>query len=123
MKLFVTLSVAVAAVVTTVQASLIPATPTLHIFGDSLSDVGTLQKLTLGLLPPPPYWKGRFSSGPVWNEYLAKLRNYDLYNKAIGGSTSDNKNSALLDFSPIKLPVNIPSTQDQINFFKAIKPL
>ncbi|KAJ1834491.1 hypothetical protein IWW55_000137 [Coemansia sp. RSA 2706] len=123
MKLFVTLSVAAAAVVTTVQASLIPATPTLHIFGDSLSDVGTLQKLTLGLLPPPPYWKGRFSSGPVWNEYLAKLRNYDLYNKAIGGSTSDNKNSALLDFSPIKLPVNIPSTQDQINFFKAIKPL
>ncbi|KAI9469387.1 hypothetical protein LPJ78_005616 [Coemansia sp. RSA 989] len=124
MKLFVSLSVTVAAVISTVNAALIPslAKPTLHIFGDSLSDVGTLQDLTLGLIPPPPYWKGRFSSGPVWNEYLAKLRGLELYNKAIGGSTSNNDHSALLDFLPLDLPINIPSTQDQINFFKVIRP-
>ncbi|KAJ2225369.1 hypothetical protein IWW45_007914 [Coemansia sp. RSA 485] len=97
--------------------------PTLHIFGDSLSDTGTLKDLTLGLLPPKPYWEGRFSSGPVWNEYLAKLLGFNLYNKAIGGSTSDNANSALLDFSPIDLPINIPSTQDQIDYFRLTNPL
>ncbi|KAJ2807768.1 hypothetical protein H4R20_001146 [Coemansia guatemalensis] len=113
-----------AAAISTVQAALIPksSTPTLYVFGDSLSDIGTLKQLTAGLLPPPPYWKGRFSSGPVWNEYLAKLLGFDLYNKAIGGSTSDNDHSAILDFFNQGLPINIPSTEDQINFFKAIKP-
>ncbi|KAJ1963410.1 hypothetical protein GGI12_002064 [Dipsacomyces acuminosporus] len=95
-----------------------PSKPTLYIFGDSLSDIGTLRQLTLGLAPPPPYWEGRFSSGPVWNEYLAPLLNFNLYNKAIGGSTSDNSHSSL---SP--LPIKIPSTQDQINYFKFTHPL
>ncbi|KAI8318966.1 hypothetical protein GQ54DRAFT_320728 [Martensiomyces pterosporus] len=94
------------------------SSPTLYIFGDSLSDVGTLKELTLGLVPPPPYWQGRFSSGPVWNEYLAPLLNYNLYNKAIGGSTSDNSHSSI---SP--LPIKIPSSQDQINYFKLNNPL
>ncbi|ORX70562.1 hypothetical protein DL89DRAFT_322022 [Linderina pennispora] len=71
------------------------AKPTLHVFGDSLSDVGTLRQLTLGIVPPPPYWNGRFSSGPVWNEYLALKLGYN----------------------------SIPSAQDQINYFKFIKPL
>ncbi|KAJ1665293.1 hypothetical protein IW140_000647 [Coemansia sp. RSA 1813] len=124
MKLFSSVSVIATIATTALHASVASAatTPTLHIFGDSLSDVGTLRQLTLGLIPPPPYWNGRFSSGPVWNEYLAKLLGFNLYNKAIGGSTSDNKNSAILDFSPIKLPINIPSTQDQISYFKLTRP-
>ncbi|KAJ2391279.1 hypothetical protein GGI23_005447 [Coemansia sp. RSA 2559] len=125
MKLFSSITVLAVTIATTAfHASVVSAatTPTLYIFGDSLSDVGTLRQLTLGLLPPPPYWNGRFSSGPVWNEYLAKLLGFNLYNKAIGGSTSDNKNSALLDYSPIPLPINIPSTQDQINYFKLTHP-
>ncbi|KAJ2660703.1 hypothetical protein IWW48_002800 [Coemansia sp. RSA 1200] len=124
MKLFTSASIAVAIAATAFQTAVVSAatTPTLYIFGDSLSDVGTLKKLTLNLLPPKPYWEGRFSSGPVWNEYLAKLLGFNLYNKAIGGSTSDNKNSALLDFLPVDLPINIPSTQDQINYFKLTRP-
>ncbi|KAJ2801396.1 hypothetical protein H4R21_002804, partial [Coemansia helicoidea] len=117
MKLLLQVSVVASAVVATVQA----ATPTLYVFGDSLSDVGTLRQLTLGLLPPPPYWNGRFSSGPVWNEYLAPLLGYNLYNKAIGGATSDNRHSSVLDLIPLN-PIDIPSNQDQINFFKAIRP-
>ncbi|KAJ2892930.1 hypothetical protein IWW38_003038 [Coemansia aciculifera] len=126
MKLLVSLSVAVALAATSIQAALLPSAinkPTLYIFGDSLSDVGTLRQLTLGLIPPPPYWEGRFSSGPVWNEYLAKLLGYNLYNKAAGGATSDNSKSSLTDFLPIPMPIKIPSTQDQINFFKIINPL
>ncbi|KAJ2607381.1 hypothetical protein H4S08_004844, partial [Coemansia sp. RSA 1365] len=85
----------------------------------SLSDTGTLKQLTLGLVPAAPYWKGRFSSGPVWNEHLSLLLDYGLYNKAIGGSTSDNKHSTLIDV----LGIHLPSTQDQINYFKFIRPL
>ncbi|KAJ2379633.1 hypothetical protein IW150_000022 [Coemansia sp. RSA 2607] len=103
------------------QAAVIQATatPTLYVFGDSLSDIGTLKQLTLGLIPPQPYWEGRFSSGPVWNEYMSKLLGYNLYNKALGGSTTDNSKSTLIDV----LNINIPSTLDQINYFKFISPL
>lgn len=39
-------------------------------FGDSLSDNGN--KYAVYHIPvSPPYWHGRFSNGPVWNEYLA----------------------------------------------------
>ncbi|KAJ1952921.1 hypothetical protein EC988_003292 [Linderina pennispora] len=93
--------------------------PTLYIFGDSLSDVGTLKKLTFGLIPPKPYWNGRFSSGPAWNEYLSLKLGYNLYNKAVGGATSDNSITPSLPFG---LPVQIPSSQDQINWFRSANP-
>ncbi|KAJ2799220.1 hypothetical protein H4R20_004524, partial [Coemansia guatemalensis] len=76
--------------------------PTLYVFGDSLSDIGVLKNLTNGLVPPSPYWEGRFSSGPLWNEYAARLIDYNLYNSAAAGSTLDN------DFSKI---LNILSTR------------
>ncbi len=40
-------------------------------FGDSLSDVGNIYAATGGLLPPSPYWEGRFSNGPNWLDRLA----------------------------------------------------
>ncbi|KAI8318443.1 hypothetical protein GQ54DRAFT_314482, partial [Martensiomyces pterosporus] len=86
-------SIATATIFTAQALAYSVSKPTLYIFGDSLSDIGTLKELTLGLVPPPPYWQGRFSSGPSWNEYLAPLLGYNLYNKAIGGSTSDNSHS------------------------------
>jgi outer membrane lipase/esterase len=42
------------------------------VFGDSLSDVGNLFKVTGGSTPPAPYFKGRFSNGLVWAEIFAK---------------------------------------------------
>lgn len=39
------------------------------VFGDSLSDNGNLFA-ALGTPPSPPYFQGRFSSGPVWVELL-----------------------------------------------------
>ena len=38
-------------------------------FGDSLSDTGNVFAF-IGE-PPPPYFQGRFSNGPVWTELLA----------------------------------------------------
>lgn len=40
-------------------------------FGDSLSDNGNLYSYLDGIIPKsPPYYKGRFSNGPVWVENL-----------------------------------------------------
>jgi outer membrane lipase/esterase len=42
-----------------------------YFFGDSLSDTGNIFAVTGGTTPPPPYFNGRFSDGPVWVEVLA----------------------------------------------------
>lgn len=48
------------------------------VFGDSLSDIGNLYRATNKTFPEsPPYYKGRFSNGPVWVEYLAKAMDVD----------------------------------------------
>lgn len=56
------------------------------VYGDSLSDNGNLYK-AIGY-PPPPYFKGRFSNGPVAVEQLATAANVPLYDFAYGGATS-----------------------------------
>lgn len=44
------------------------------VFGDSLSDNGNLYEYLQHQLPvSPPYFKGRFTNGPVWVELLTKL--------------------------------------------------
>jgi len=44
----------------------------LVVFGDSLSDVGNVEVLSAGLLPPDPYFDGRYSNGPLWIDGLAE---------------------------------------------------
>lgn len=45
----------------------------LVVFGDSLSDNGNLYEYMKHQLPlSPPYYKGRFTNGPVWVELLAE---------------------------------------------------
>jgi outer membrane lipase/esterase len=59
----------------------------LVVFGDSLSDNGNLFAIT-GQPASPPYFQGRFSSGPVWTELLG-------FNTArVGGSVSGSINYA-----------------------------
>lgn len=62
-------------------------------FGDSLSDNGNLYRDVLGFLPKdPPYFKGRFSNGPVWSEHVEKYyfdkAAIETSNYAIGGQTA-----------------------------------
>lgn len=68
----------------------------LVVFGDSLSDNGNLYLATGGTTPPsPPYFQGRFSSGPVWTELLGfDAANFTgsvtgSINYAFGGSRTD----------------------------------
>jgi phospholipase/lecithinase/hemolysin len=64
----------------------------IYVFGDSLSDVGNVSETTKGDIPPsPPYFRGRYSNGPVWVEYLAtklKLTSNPDTNFAFGGATT-----------------------------------
>jgi outer membrane lipase/esterase len=66
------------------------------VFGDSLSDNGNLYRLSRGANPPsPPYYQGRFSSGPVWVELLGfpNLQGFGAVNgnvdNAFGGARTD----------------------------------
>ena len=74
------------------------------VFGDSLSDNGNLYNFTKKLnsitsyvpvLPKdPPYFKGRFSNGPVWIEYVAQVLNVPLVDYAYGGAWAENYSSS-----------------------------
>lgn len=58
-------------------------------FGDSTTDTDNVYKLTNENWPiVPPYYRGRFTNGPVWIEWLG-IPTIDNY--AHGGSTSDDK--------------------------------
>lgn len=66
----------------------------LYVFGDSLSDVGTVFHATGGMYPSrSTYFQGRYSNGRVWVEYLADrlhLTPAQVNNFACGGSTTGN---------------------------------
>lgn len=57
------------------------------VYGDSLSDNGNLHAVA-GLPLSPPYYKGRFSNGPVAVEQLATGLGVPLFDFAYGGATS-----------------------------------
>ncbi|OLY85684.1 Thermolabile hemolysin, partial [Smittium mucronatum] len=81
----------------------------LIVFGDSLSDIGNIVNNT----SPVPYYPGRFSNGPVWNEYLAHTNDFTLINYAIGGANSNNSFVECIT----GLNYTIPSALDQITLF------
>jgi phospholipase/lecithinase/hemolysin len=73
------------------------------VFGDSLSDNGNLYEYMGHNMPmSPPYYKGRFTDGPVWVEHLAKHYFPDnpeahLLDYAFGGAAVDNESADDLD--------------------------
>jgi phospholipase/lecithinase/hemolysin len=88
----------------------------LVIFGDSLSDTGNLSRALGGLFPPPPFFNGRLSNGPLWLEYLApELGISNIANFAFAGSTTGRTNIASVtagrDLGPL------PGVLDQIDLF------
>ena len=64
----------------------------IYVFGDSLSNVGNVFKTTKGENPQsPPYFRGHYSNGPIWVEYLAselRLTTNQKTNFAFGGATT-----------------------------------
>jgi phospholipase/lecithinase/hemolysin len=82
----------------------------LYVFGDSLSDVGTMFRATGGMYPPnPTYFQGRYSNGRVWVEYLADrlhLSSSQTKNFAYGGATTGSAGNSL-----------VPSLLTQVQLF------
>ncbi len=71
------------------------------VFGDSLSDNGNLYRLSGNTFPPPPYFHGRFSNGPLWVEGLAADLRVRLDDHAFAGAFTDARNLFdLLGFIP-----------------------
>jgi phospholipase/lecithinase/hemolysin len=70
----------------------------LYVFGDSLSDTGTVFRATGGLCPSnPPYFQGRYSNGRVWVEYLAEQFSVKRVNNfACGGATTGGNDGGLV---------------------------
>ena len=64
----------------------------LVVLGDSLSDTGNLFAATGETVPPSPYYRGRFSNGPVWVEYLAAALDVPFEDYAYGGAETDRRN-------------------------------
>ena len=59
------------------------------VYGDSLSDTGNIYFITGHTTPPsPPYYKGRFSNGPLTVEHLANSLHSPLTSFAWGGATT-----------------------------------
>ncbi|KAJ3204938.1 hypothetical protein HDU67_009204 [Dinochytrium kinnereticum] len=86
--------------------------PSLVAFGDSWSDNGNVLRLTNGSWPLPAlYCSGRFSNGPVWNDYLANSLNLPLLNEAYGGSTTNN--SVIQGYTGADSSVPVPSVADR----------
>lgn len=55
-------------------------------FGDSLSDMGNVNQITLGASPGPNYFQGRFSNGPVWIERVATSYSLPISRSLAGGN-------------------------------------
>ncbi len=61
----------------------------LLIFGDSLSDMGN-SKSAYGTPESPPYYNGRFSTGPMWNEHVAAGMGINI-SPGAGSGTGSNR--------------------------------
>ncbi|HEY9846204.1 MAG TPA: PEP-CTERM sorting domain-containing protein, partial [Candidatus Caenarcaniphilales bacterium] len=99
------------------QAASLQNVDEVYVFGDSLSDVGNAFKATGGGLPPsPPYFRGRFSNGPVWVEALAPQLGVTLEPNrdfAFSGATTGPVNT---------LTPDLPGLQQQISGFTTTHP-
>jgi len=88
----------------------------LYVFGDSLSDTGNLFRASGNLIPPPPYFNGRFSNGPLWVEDLAPklgLTYTPQTNFAFAGATTGTLNTTVSV---------LPGLQQEVNGFAAAIP-
>ncbi|KAL1925842.1 uncharacterized protein VTP21DRAFT_725 [Calcarisporiella thermophila] len=88
-------------------------------FGDSWTDTGNVySKLSSKQWPPsPPYYKGRFSNGPIWvEEMTAKKFVYaSLLDYAYGAATTNSADTK--GYSGANSDIPVPSINQQIEEF------
>jgi len=82
------------------------------VFGDSLSDSGNIYAATLGEIPAPPYYDGRFTNGPNYADDLASNLGLNL-KPYLKGGTSYAVGGAKTEGFPSGLPYDFLSQIDQ----------
>jgi phospholipase/lecithinase/hemolysin len=89
------------------------------VFGDSLSDTGNLFTALNGAFPPPPYFQGRLSNGPIWIDDLAPtlgLSANQVLNFSFAGATTGRTNTAAATIGQ-PLPIPLPGLLDEVDQF------
>ena len=81
-------SLAAAALIALAQTASAGTYDRVFAFGDSLTDNGNFFAATGGTYPPPPYFNGRFSNGPVAAEVMAADLGAMLHDYAFGGAST-----------------------------------
>ncbi|UQC81431.1 GDSL-like Lipase/Acylhydrolase, partial [Colletotrichum lupini] len=92
------------------------------VFGDSFSDNGNgAARVSNNAWPIDKYYKGRFSNGIVWAEYVAANLSLPLYDYAVGGATTSN--ALVQGYTGAKGDIAVPSVLDQVvSFLGKINP-
>ncbi|KAI3534935.1 GDSL-like Lipase/Acylhydrolase [Colletotrichum filicis] len=92
------------------------------VFGDSFSDNGNgAARVSNNAWPTDKYYKGRFSNGIVWAEYVAANLSLPLYDYAVGGATTSN--ALVQGYTGAKGDIAVPSVIDQVvSFLGKINP-
>lgn len=87
-------------------------------FGDSHTDTGNVYNLTNFQWPlVPPYYKGRFSNGPLW---IDNINASQIMNYAYADATIDNDN-LITGFTGPNNTIYVPSIREQIvNYLAAV---
>ncbi|KAL0780455.1 hypothetical protein CaCOL14_001790 [Colletotrichum acutatum] len=99
-----------------------PPVSSIVVFGDSFSDNGNgAARVSNNAWPTDKYYKGRFSNGIVWAEYVAANLSLPLYDYAVGGATTSN--ALIQGYTGAKGDIAVPSVIDQVvSFLAKINP-
>ena len=102
--------------------SLKAATPTYNamvVFGDSLCDVGNDLVLSKGEVPVAPYFKGRFSNGPLWVEHVASSLRLPMKASLSGGNNFAYGGAKVL--APLTSQgLTVPSIEQQVQLYLSL---
>ncbi|AXC12568.1 Phospholipase/lecithinase/hemolysin [Acidisarcina polymorpha] len=92
------------------------------VFGDSYNDVGNIYAASTALhnpYPPAPYYKGRFSNGPIWVEHIASDWGLPITPSLLGGTDFAFGGAELL--KPVVVEgLPIPSVPMQVDAYLAL---
>jgi len=95
----------------------------LVVYGDSLSDPGNLNRNTFGFyLPHKVFYKGRFSNGPVWPDYVEKSLRWSVDNYAVGGALT-REGSFPTRLAVTSLPDQIEKSRSRLQELKPAQTL
>jgi phospholipase/lecithinase/hemolysin len=94
-----------------------PSFDAVYVFGDSDCDVGNIFIATGGAVPAAPYYRGRFSNGPIWVDHIAGTYGLALQPSLAGGTDYAFGGAKVTAAVPEGPGLSIPSVLQQIELY------